>query len=89
MAIYRMLSGMVFDPEEIKAMTSAYEAVLSELELMDRNDPLTEIIARKIITLYQTGTCEPDVLAKLTPRDIRSLVLTDRLRSLQPTTMVA
>jgi hypothetical protein len=30
MAIHRLLSGMLFDPEEVKAMTTAYEAVLSE-----------------------------------------------------------
>ena len=38
MAIYRMLNGMAFDDEAVKAMTAAYEAILVELALKDRQD---------------------------------------------------
>jgi hypothetical protein len=37
----------------VKAMTVAYEDVLRELKLADRADPLTEMIAKKIIELAQ------------------------------------
>jgi hypothetical protein len=70
-AIYRMLKGMVFDEREVKAMTSAYEAILVELQLTDRTDPLTESIASKIIVHCQTGICDPERLCELTLREIR------------------
>ena len=70
MAMYRMLSGRVFEPEDIKAMTSAYEAVLAELDLVDRHDALTEIIASKIIALCQTGICEAGQLAERTMKEL-------------------
>jgi len=44
-AIYRLIASGTFGPEEIKAMAAAYEGALIELQLMDRNDPITELIA--------------------------------------------
>ena len=40
-----------FGPAEIKAMTAAYEAALLDLGLVDRDDPLTEIVATAILAL--------------------------------------
>ena len=55
MAIYRLLSGGAFDPETVKALTSAYEQACAALKLVDRTDPLTEIIAKKIIECAASG----------------------------------
>ena len=71
MAIYRMLEGMAFDEPSVKAMTTAYELVLVDLGLVDRNDPLTELIASKIITSFQMGERDPERLRELTLQDIR------------------
>jgi 23S rRNA maturation mini-RNase III len=49
MPIYRMLQGAALDDEAVKAMTTAFEDALGELSLTDRTDPLTEIIAKRII----------------------------------------
>ena len=38
-----------FGPDEIAAMTKAYEAALTDLRLVDRHNPLTELIARSIL----------------------------------------
>lgn len=40
-------------------MSAAYEAALELLRLKDRSDPLTELVARKIIELYQAGEHSP------------------------------
>jgi hypothetical protein len=64
MAIYRLLQGAVFDDKAVKAMTTAYEAALVELKLADRNDPLTETIARKIVEIAQTGERDPERLCQ-------------------------
>jgi hypothetical protein len=54
-AIYRLLSGGAFDPAAITAMTATYERVCMALEIADREDPLTEIIAKKIIERAKAG----------------------------------
>ena len=59
MAIYRLLQNVPMGPEEIKRLTEAYERTLTELSVKDRDDPLTEFIARKIIEIGQTGLKDP------------------------------
>jgi hypothetical protein len=58
-AIYRILKNSSFGPEEIARMTTAYEDTLRVLGLADRADPITEIIAKKIIEVAQTGERDP------------------------------
>ncbi len=60
MAIYRLLQKSAFEPDDIKRMTTAYETALVQLELKDRNDPLTELIAKLIIEVAQTGETNAD-----------------------------
>jgi hypothetical protein len=59
MAIYRLLKFSAFDPEEITCMTTAYEDALRVLQLTDRQDPLTELVAKKIIEAAQPGERDP------------------------------
>jgi hypothetical protein len=67
-----MLKSMEFDAAAVKGMTAAYEAILVELELTDRTDPLTELVATKIIDHCRiTGECDPDRLCQLVLQDIR------------------
>jgi hypothetical protein len=65
MAIYRMIRESVFEPEAIERMTAAYEHALKALELTDRHDPLTELVARKIIELVVTDVSDADRLITL------------------------
>jgi hypothetical protein len=66
MAIYRLLKNSTLEPEEISHITEAYEQTLRTLSLKDRDDPLTEMIARKIIKLAQTGVHDATQLSVLT-----------------------
>ena len=59
MAIYRLIANGTFGPEEIQAMTAAYEAALIDLGLVDRDDPITEIVATAILTITSTGERDP------------------------------
>jgi len=54
-AIYRLIANGTFDPEAIKVMTAAYESALSNLRLVDGNDPLTELVATTIINVTEAG----------------------------------
>ncbi|HJS63186.1 MAG TPA: hypothetical protein VJ800_15675 [Pseudolabrys sp.] len=59
MAIYRLIANGAFGPDEIKAMTEAYERALADLRLNDRDDPITELIVKAIIDVTATGERDP------------------------------
>jgi len=59
MTINRLIANGTFGPEEIKAMTAAYEAALLDLGLVDRGDPITEIVATAIISVTSMGERDP------------------------------
>jgi hypothetical protein len=61
-AIYRLLQKSAFEPDDIKRMTEAYELALIRLHLKDRNDPLTETVARFIVEVAQTGEKDPTTI---------------------------
>ena len=68
MAIYRLLQKAAFGPEDTKRMGEAYELALAELGLKDRNDPLTETVAKLIIEVAQTGERDPRTICAATLR---------------------
>jgi hypothetical protein len=55
MAIYKLIADGAFGPEEIQIMKSAYEAALIDLGVTDRNDPITDLIAKAIVNVTATG----------------------------------
>jgi hypothetical protein len=59
MAIYRLIANGSFGPDEIDAMTAAYEGALIDLRLTDRDDPITELIAKSIVNVTATGERDP------------------------------
>ena len=59
MPIYRLLRDHAFGPEEIKILGDAFEDALRKLRLVNRDDPATEIVAKKIIELAQRGERDP------------------------------
>jgi hypothetical protein len=61
MPIYRLLKDTEFEPEAVEAMGRAYEDVLTELQLLDRNDPFTEIVAKQVIQVASTGVHDPEI----------------------------
>jgi hypothetical protein len=73
LAIYRLLQNVPFGPDDIQRLTDAYERTLVTLSVKDRNDPLTEFIAKKIIEIGQTGLKDP---RQISARAIDELGLT-------------
>jgi hypothetical protein len=51
MAIYRLLKNSTLGPEEISRIVAAYEQALDTLCVKNRDDPLTEMIAKKVIKI--------------------------------------
>jgi hypothetical protein len=70
MPIHRLLENHAFGPDEIRVLTSAFDDVLRKLDLADRVDPVTEVVARKIIELAQQGERDP---IRLSERAVRAL----------------
>jgi hypothetical protein len=65
MPIHRLPKYNAFEPEHCRAMGIAFEGVLTELGLVDRDDPLSELVAVKIIELAQQGVHDPNQLRHL------------------------
>jgi hypothetical protein len=49
MPIYRLLDRQAFTPEVTATLGHVFEDVLKELGLVNRQDPVTELIAEKLI----------------------------------------
>jgi hypothetical protein len=49
--IDRLLNGSTLSAEKIAQLKTAYDSALRALHLVDRNDPIAEIVARKIIEI--------------------------------------
>jgi hypothetical protein len=70
MAIYRLIASGIFEPEAIEIMTAAYEGALSDLGLVDRDDPITEIVAQSIVAITGLGERDP---VRIKDRALRAL----------------
>jgi hypothetical protein len=70
MTIYNLFKNSPFGPEEIRVLASAYEQTVRTLGLKERSDPLTELVAKKIISIAQTGVRDANVLAERAIADL-------------------
>src|SRR5206468_2712463 len=64
--IYRLLKDEPFEPEHVALMGHVFEDVLRTLGLVDREDPITRLVARRVIELAQAGERDPVRLKRLT-----------------------
>ena len=72
MAIYRLLQNSPLGPDELSKLGAAYERTLDALGLSDRNDPVTELVAKKLLAIHQTGICDPARLSAIAVEDLAS-----------------
>jgi hypothetical protein len=68
MPIRRMLEGLT--PEKAERLTSAFAFALKSLSLVDRNDPLCEFVARKVIEIDARGIHDPQEIAMLAAKEV-------------------
>ena len=55
MPIGRLLKDAAFGPEEIAAITTAFEGACKTLGLTERNDPIVETVAKAILLAAEHG----------------------------------
>jgi hypothetical protein len=65
MAIYRLIQNTPLGPDEIARLVAAYQITLRTLRLTDRDDPVTQVVARKVFEIAQTGIEDPAQISKL------------------------
>ena len=69
MPIRKYISGAAFDPETIKVMIVAFNGVQVILNLASPDDPLVEIVAKKVISLASQGMTDSGEIARLVIAD--------------------
>ena len=52
--------GGVFDPEDIAVMATAFDRLLADFKLVDRDDPAVTMLARLVIEIVRTGERDPE-----------------------------
>jgi hypothetical protein len=63
MPISRFLSDRKLNPEQTEFLNAAFNLALQALQLVDRNDPICEIVARKVIEIGVDGVGDPQEVA--------------------------
>jgi hypothetical protein len=72
MLITPFLRNEAFDPETIEDMSAAFTDACKTLGLIDRADPLTELVAQRVIQLAQRGVCTQAELYAMTVKDLNA-----------------
>jgi len=70
MLINRLLNGSKLEPEQVERLIRALSMTLKSLHLVDRDDPVCEIVARKVIEIDKAGTHDPQEIAKLAAKQL-------------------
>jgi hypothetical protein len=52
--------GGVFDPEDIAVMATAFDRLLADFKLVNRDDPIVTMLAKLVIELVRTGERDPE-----------------------------
>jgi hypothetical protein len=74
MTIRRLLkNNRLAGPQEIERLYKAYRDVLRSLHLVDRNDPIAEIVAKAVIEIDAMGVREPSEISKIAIRRLAQL----------------
>lgn len=63
MPIARVLREGAFAPDEVQAITAAYAQTCNLLLLTDRDDPLMDLVATKVLEIAQSGERDPNVVS--------------------------
>ena len=63
MPISRLFAEGKINPEDLARLDRAFAITLKSLSLVDRNDPVCEIVARKVVEIDTSGIHDPQEIA--------------------------
>ncbi len=72
MPIIPFLRGQAFDPETIEAMAAAFSKTCDALGLIERTDPISNLVAEKIIELAERGLRNPTAIHFMVMKELKS-----------------
>jgi hypothetical protein len=72
MPISRLLRGSNLPAAEIEILNKAFDRALKQLGLVDRNDPVTEIVAAKILAVANRGLRDPVEIYETALKELRA-----------------
>ena len=72
MPITPFLRGQAFDPELVEAMGVAFLDTCDALGLTGRADPITKLVAEKIIELAERGLRNPTTMQAMAVQELKS-----------------
>ena len=58
MPIQHLLESSSFTPEQQRVIECSFDATLKKLHLVDRNDPICEIVAQKVIDVASSAAID-------------------------------
>jgi len=70
MPLDRLLKRHGIGSEDCERLKEAFNLALNGLHLVDRNDPICEIVARKIMEIGLNGTRDPQEIAAQTIKQL-------------------
>jgi hypothetical protein len=62
--------NLSFNQDDIDRLAAAYEDALRHLHISDRDDPINQVIAQRIIEGARTGVRDPGDLCKMAIKDL-------------------
>jgi len=72
MPINRLLRDRELKPNDVERLNVAFNLALRGLHLVDRNDPICDIVARKVIEIGTNGMLDPKEIAKRVTQQLGS-----------------
>jgi hypothetical protein len=70
MAIYKLIQNTPLGPDEIQRLIAAYGETLRALGLKERDDAITQIVAKKVFEIAQTGIEDPAAISRLAIKEL-------------------
>jgi hypothetical protein len=84
MTIRRLLKDSELAPHEVERLNTAYRNALRSLHLVDRNDPVAEIVAKTVIGIDATGVRNPSDISKIAVKRLAITAEPERAPPLAP-----
>jgi hypothetical protein len=70
MPIHRLIQNLSLNQDDIDRLSAAYEDALRALHISDRDDPVNQIVAQRIIEGARAGVRDPRELCAMAIKDL-------------------
>jgi hypothetical protein len=70
MTLHRLIQNLAFNQDDVERLAAAYEEALLALHISDRDDPINQVIAQRIIEGARAGVCDPNTLCQMAIKDL-------------------